>query len=154
MFRPLVNRPRSFWIQITEATMWSAPTETGMPYNFCFIKFSPSQMVEATEAGQTPIRASLTLGVGVWGWKPAMNPALRSIHIPNFIEICPMAWISLADTHTHTQTHTHTLTLYIYIYIKFYRINLSADSLSGNKAIYWVKYRHLIDSLRGRDPVV
>jgi hypothetical protein len=49
------------------------PTKTGMPYNFCFIKFSPSQMVEAAEAGQTPLRASLTLGVRVWGCNPATN---------------------------------------------------------------------------------
>ena len=49
------------------------PTKTGMPYNFCFIKFSPSQMVEAAEACQTPFRASLTLGVRVWGCNPATN---------------------------------------------------------------------------------
>jgi hypothetical protein len=26
---------------------------------------------------------------------------------PNFIEIGPMAWISIVDTHTHTHTHKH-----------------------------------------------
>jgi hypothetical protein len=38
-----------------------------MPYNFCLIMFSPSQTVEAAEAGQTLFLVPLTLGVRVWG---------------------------------------------------------------------------------------
>jgi hypothetical protein len=49
------------------------PTKRGMPYNFYFIKFSPSLTVEAAEAGQTLFRAPLTPGVGVWGCHPARN---------------------------------------------------------------------------------
>jgi hypothetical protein len=49
------------------------PTKTGAPYNFCFIKFSPNQMVEAAEARQTMFRAFLTLGVGVWSRIPGTN---------------------------------------------------------------------------------
>jgi hypothetical protein len=44
-----------------------------MPYNFCFIKFSPSQTVKAAEAGQTLFRAPLTQGFRVWGCNPSMN---------------------------------------------------------------------------------
>ncbi len=29
------------------------PTKTGLPYNFCLIKFLPSQTVEAVDAPQT-----------------------------------------------------------------------------------------------------
>ncbi len=43
------------------------PTSIGVPYNFCFIKFSPNQTVEAAEAHLTLFRAPLTPGVGVWG---------------------------------------------------------------------------------------
>jgi hypothetical protein len=39
-------------------------------YNFCFIKFSPNQVVEAAKVYQT---LALTLGVGVWGQIPATN---------------------------------------------------------------------------------
>jgi hypothetical protein len=35
----------------------SAPTKTDLPYNFCFIKFSPSDTVEAVDALQTLFRA-------------------------------------------------------------------------------------------------
>jgi hypothetical protein len=117
MFRPLVNRPRSFWIQITEATMWSAPTETGMPYNFCFIKFSPSQTVEATEAGQTPIRASLTLGVGVCGWNLVMNLSLIEEYPHTKFHWDMSNGLDFFSRYTHTDTHTH-IDLYIYIYNK------------------------------------
>jgi hypothetical protein len=44
-----------------------------MPYNIYCIKFSPSLMVEAAEAGQTLFIAPLTPGVGVWGSNPAKN---------------------------------------------------------------------------------
>jgi hypothetical protein len=57
-------------------------------------------MVEAAEARQTLFRAPLTPGVGVWSQIPATNlPPLRSILMPNFIEIGPVVWISIADTH-------------------------------------------------------
>ena len=46
------------------------PPKTGVPYNVCFIKFSPSQMVEAAEAGHTLFRTPMTR---VWGCNPAMN---------------------------------------------------------------------------------
>jgi len=29
------------------------PNKTGLPYNFCFIKFSPRRMVEAVDAPNT-----------------------------------------------------------------------------------------------------
>ena len=35
----------------------SAPTKTDLPYNFCFIKFSPRGTVEAVDALQTLFRA-------------------------------------------------------------------------------------------------
>ncbi len=104
---------RSFRIQIMDLKMWCAPTKTGMPYNFCFIKFSPSQMVESAEAGQMLFRAPLTLGVRVWVCNSATNLSR--------IEEYPNAkfhhdWSSGLDfysrytqTYTHTHTHTHTL---------------------------------------------
>jgi hypothetical protein len=58
-------------------------------------------MVEAAEARQTMFRAPLTPGVGVESQLRTFPP-LRSILMPNFIEIGPVVWISIADTHgTH-----------------------------------------------------
>ncbi len=69
------------------------------------IKFSPNRAVETAETRQTPFRAHLTPGFGVWGRIPATNLSpLRSIPMPNFIEIGPVVWISIQDTHTHTHT--------------------------------------------------
>ncbi len=47
------------------------PTKTGMPYNFYFIKFSPSLMVETAEAGQTLFRAPPNPGGGGMGLQPS-----------------------------------------------------------------------------------
>jgi hypothetical protein len=57
------------------------------------------------------------LGLG-YGIKSQLRtfPPLRSIPMPNFIEIGLVVWISMPDTHTHTHTlslslsltHTHT----------------------------------------------
>ncbi len=49
------------------------PTKTYLPYNFCFIKFLPSLMVEAVHALQTLLRAPLTSRVGVVGPNLANN---------------------------------------------------------------------------------
>ncbi len=49
--------PRSFQIQIRGPKTWSAPTKTGLAYNFCFIKYSSSCIVEAVDALQTLFRA-------------------------------------------------------------------------------------------------
>ncbi len=77
------------------------PTKTGAPYNFCFIKCSPYRTVEAAEAHQTLFRAPLTPGVG-YGVESQLQtfPPLRSIHMPNFIEIGPVVCISIADTNS------------------------------------------------------
>ncbi len=105
---PLLQKymgPRSFQIQIRDQKMWSVPTKTGMPYNFCFIKFLQSQTVETAEAGQTLFRAPWH-----WGWGYGVStrlgtfPALRSISMPNFIKIGAVVWISIADIHAHTLT--------------------------------------------------
>ncbi len=87
-----------------------------MPYNFYFIKFSPSQRVEASEAGQTPFRVRKTLGVGVWGCNPARNLSLCEEYLhAKFIKIGVVVWISIADIHAHTHTH-----------IDFYILDFSA----------------------------
>ena len=49
--------PRSFRIQISGPKILSAPTKTDLPYNFCFIKYLPSLMVEAEDSLQTLFRA-------------------------------------------------------------------------------------------------
>jgi hypothetical protein len=49
--------PRSFQIQITGPKTGSAPTKTGLPYNFCFIKLLPRGTIEALDAPQTMFRA-------------------------------------------------------------------------------------------------
>ena len=63
--------------------------------------FLPNQMVEAAEAHQ---QGPPDPGVGVWGWIPAANlpPIEEYTHVlmPNFIEIGPVVWISIADTHS------------------------------------------------------
>jgi hypothetical protein len=59
--------PRSFQIQIRDLKRDLPPLKQGYPTTFVFIKFSPSQTVEAAEAGKTLFRAPLTLGVRVWG---------------------------------------------------------------------------------------
>jgi hypothetical protein len=46
--------------------MRSAQTKTGLPCNFCFLKFLPSCTVEAEDAPQTLFRAPLTPGLGSW----------------------------------------------------------------------------------------
>ena len=54
--------PRSIKIQIAEPKTWSAPTKTGLAYNFCFIKFLPSCTVEAVDAPQNLFRSPLIPG--------------------------------------------------------------------------------------------
>jgi hypothetical protein len=56
--------PSSFQIQIMGLKTHSTATKTGLPYNFCFIKFSPSCTVEAVDAPQNLFRAPLTPGLG------------------------------------------------------------------------------------------
>ncbi len=41
------------------ANIESIPTKTDLPYNFCFIKFLPSLMVEAVNSLQTLFRAHI-----------------------------------------------------------------------------------------------
>jgi hypothetical protein len=48
-----------------------SPTKTGMPNNFCFIKFSPSQTVEAAEESQTLFKAPKPGGIGL---QPSYEP--------------------------------------------------------------------------------
>ncbi len=56
-----------------DKNMIRPPTKTYLPYNFCFIKFLPSLMVEAVHALQTLLRAPLTPRVGVVGPNLANN---------------------------------------------------------------------------------
>jgi hypothetical protein len=101
--------PMSFRIQIMDPKMWPASTKTGVPYNFCFIKFLPNRMAEATEARQILFRAPLTPGVGVWSRILAMNllPIEEYTHAKFHWD-----WSSGLDFYSgHTQ-HTHWL-LYI-----------------------------------------
>jgi hypothetical protein len=49
--------PRSFQIRISGPKIWSAPTKTDLPYNFCFLNFLPSLTVEAVDSPQTLFRA-------------------------------------------------------------------------------------------------
>jgi hypothetical protein len=46
--------------------IWSAPTKTDLPHNFCFIKFLPSLMIEAVDALQALFRAPWPWGLGYW----------------------------------------------------------------------------------------
>jgi hypothetical protein len=60
---------RSTWAQVLPdpdfgAQKYDPLTKTDLPYNF-FMKFLPSLTVEAVDAPQTLVRASLTPGVGV-----------------------------------------------------------------------------------------
>ncbi len=86
--------PRSFQIQITGPKMWSAPTKTGLPYNFCFIKFLPSCKVEAEDAPQTLFRAPLTLGAWLQGQLRTFPPS-KYIPLPNFTKIGLAVQISI-----------------------------------------------------------
>jgi len=109
--------PRSFQIQITDPKMWCAPTKTGVPYNFCLIKFSPIQMFEAAEAGHTLLRtpAPWTLGVETQLWT---FPVLRSIPEPNF-----SSGLDFYRGYSHTRTHTH-IDFYILDENKFWNLIL------------------------------
>ncbi len=83
--------------------------KTGVPYNFCFIKFSQKWMVEAADACWTQFGAPLTPRVGVWGWIPAMNlSCLEEYSHAKFLQDQSSGLDFIPDTHTHT--HTHTLT--------------------------------------------
>jgi hypothetical protein len=44
--------------------IWSAPTKTGLLYNFCFIMFLPGHTIEAVDAPQIRFKAPLTPGLG------------------------------------------------------------------------------------------
>ncbi len=95
--------------EIMNPKMWPAPTKTGAPYNFCFIKFSPNRMVEAAEARQTMFMAPLTLGVGVWGRIPATNlPPIQEYTHAKF----HWDWSSGLDFYSGHTWQTHWL-LYI-----------------------------------------
>ncbi len=123
--------PRSFGIQITDLKMWPAPTKTGVPYNFCFIKFSPNRTFEAAEAHPTLFRAPLILGVGVWGQIPAMNlpPIVEYTHAKFYWD-----WSSGLDFYCRHIRQTHWL-----LYIRF-----------GGGSFLWVKNhlanRHLTNT--------
>ncbi len=96
---------RSFRIQITHPTMWSAPTKVGAPYNFGFIKFSPNTTVEAAEPCKTLFRDPLTQGVWVWGQIPAMNlsPIEEYPHAKSHWD-----WSSGLDFYSGHTRHTHS----------------------------------------------
>ena len=80
---------------------WPTPTKLGAPCNFCFIKFSPKHNVAAPEAPCTPFTHPVP-GGGSTGLKPPKNlpPPLRTISMPNLIQICPAVRISIENTHT------------------------------------------------------
>ncbi len=96
--------PRSFRIRISGPKIWSAPTKTDLPYNFCFINNFPSLMVAAVDTLQTLFRAPWPQGQNI-----AYDLAL--------VKLGPHTkfgedWSNGVDfytghTHTHTQTHTH-----------------------------------------------
>jgi hypothetical protein len=59
--------------------IWSAPTKTDLPYNFCFIKIFPSLTVAAVDALQTLFRAPWPLGVHPGGQNIAYDLALLKL---------------------------------------------------------------------------
>jgi len=94
---------RSFRIRISGPKIWSTPTKTDLPYNFCFIKKFPGLTVAAVDALQTLFRAPLTLGVHPGGWNIAYDLAL--------VKLGPHTkfgedWANSVDFYTgHTHTH-------------------------------------------------
>jgi len=102
--------PRSFRIQISGQKIWSAPTKTDLPYNFCLIKNFPSLTVAAVDVFQTLFRAPLTPGVHPGGGIIAYDLAL--------VKLGPHTkfgedWSKGVDFYSgHTHTHTDS-TLYI-----------------------------------------
>jgi hypothetical protein len=69
-----------------------------MPYNFCSVKFSVKCMVWPGEVFQHK-----EVSLGQIFFKHAQKPFIgqaRPSTVPNFIEIGPMVWISVADIHT------------------------------------------------------
>ncbi len=58
------------------------PTKTDLPYNFCFIKFSPSLTVAAVDALQTLFRAPPDPGVHPGGQNIAYDLALVKVRPP------------------------------------------------------------------------
>ena len=87
--------PRSFQIWIWGPKRWPTLTKSGVPCNFCFIKFLPKCTAEAPE---TPC----TRGWGVLGWYPPRTflPS-RTTYLPNFIKIHPAVWISIENIQIH-----------------------------------------------------
>ncbi len=73
---PEAHGPTSFQIRISGPKIWSAPTKTDLPYNFCFIKFLPGLTVAAVDALQTLFRAPLTPGVHPGGRNISYDLAL------------------------------------------------------------------------------
>ena len=66
--------PRSSQIRIWGPKRWLTPTKSGMPCNFCFIKFLPKRMAKAPETPCTPFMHPVLRGWGVLGWTPTPNP--------------------------------------------------------------------------------
>jgi len=98
--------PRSFQIRISGPKIWSAPTKTDLPYNFCFINCFPSLTVAAVDALQTLFRAPPDPGGPPRGPKHSLWPGPCKVRPPcqiwwGLVQRCGF----LYRTHEHTHTH-------------------------------------------------
>ncbi len=127
--------PEVLGVQVLlDPKMWSAPIETGMPYNFCLIYFHPSGMVEAAETCQAlldpPAQGSEN------GDRVEIQlqtfPSLTSMPVQKFTE-----WFGfLKQTLTHTHIDLYSLDPSIYVFNCFNEYN------SGTKRKHLVHWAY------------
>jgi hypothetical protein len=114
-----------------------------MPYNFCFIKFLPSQTVEAEHAGHTLFRGFSAQGVRVWGCNPSTNLSCiednphAKFHCdqPSGLDFHSRYTCTHTHTHAHTQAHTQA-----YFYIRLFTFLTKQANLirsSTAQSLFW-----------------
>ena len=92
--------PGSFQIRIWGLGRWLAPTKSGAPCNFYFLKITPKCMAEAVEATWTPFMHPIPRVWGVPGQPPRTFQPSKTTSMPNYIPIRPKVWTSIKNTHT------------------------------------------------------
>ena len=93
-------RPRSFRIQIWGPKRWPAPIKSGVPCNFCLIKFLPKCMLSLLRHPR-PLLYTLYPGGGGPGSNPPKNiPALQD-HLCDKFHCNPSSGSDFYSEHTY-----------------------------------------------------
>ena len=102
-----------------------------MPYNFCFVKFSPKRTVEAPEAPRTPFPHPIPGGGGYRVESPPKNLPPLEDHLRAKFRPDPSSRLDFYREHTDTQTD---IALYVLDSIRKFWSKLFAKNLLSNIA--------------------